>query len=139
MCFGHAQRGTTSIPTGGREIPEGPLLAQQAALADFADLDLQPAPRVSPWPAAQAEEGRSLLGWGERDPMPNGLPIRCPKKRAPIGAPLGRLDHPDGGTSPALQIAGKLMGLGHGHEADLPARLCRDGPGRHRGAYGQRP
>ena len=36
-----------------------------------------------------------------------------------MGAPLGRLDHRDGGVGPALQLAGQLMGFGHGHKADL--------------------
>ena len=42
--FRQAQGWPAPIPAGGREIPEGSLLAQQTALAELADLNLQPAP-----------------------------------------------------------------------------------------------
>ena len=63
------------------------------------------APRVSPLPAAQAEVGRRRNGWGEREAEPKGRQVPSPGKRGPK-APLGRLDHRDGGIGPALQLAG---------------------------------
>ena len=38
------QRRPAPIPAGSSQIPEGPLLAKQTALAELADLNLQPAP-----------------------------------------------------------------------------------------------
>ena len=62
------------------------------------------APRVSPWPAAQAEEGRRRYRWGEREAEPDGLPVPESGEKGPEG-PLD-LNHRDGGILPALQLAG---------------------------------
>ena len=40
------------------------------------------------------------------------------KKGTPQG-PTGASNHRDGGIEAALELAGQLMGLGHGHETDL--------------------
>ena len=39
------------------------------------------------------------------------------------------LDHRDGGIEAALQLAGELMGLGHGHETDLFDRFAQAAQG----------
>ena len=150
--FWQPQGRPAPIPAGGREIPERPLLAKKTALANLADLNLQPAPgnrrhqghmptdpfgcgankqrtchgadrqrtaqpgaartrgalapRVSPWPAAQAKVGRRRFGGVSERLSPMGCPFPSPGRRGPMGAPLGRLDHRDGGVGPALQLAG---------------------------------
>ena len=43
-CFGQGQGWTAPIPASTREIPERPLLTQQAPSADLTDLDFKPAP-----------------------------------------------------------------------------------------------
>ena len=45
------------------------------------------APRVSPWPAAQAEEGRRRNGWGEREAEPNGPANQVTHEKGPHRAP----------------------------------------------------
>ena len=70
------------------------------------------APAVEAWPVNYEGGSRKLrraaagIGGVSERLSPMGLPIRCPKKKGPMGAPLGRLDHRDGGIEAALQLAG---------------------------------